>query len=623
MTSGNPSIAFTTYPKMTHKSVLPFIVLCLLGCNSTPMKKDHSTDWAENQIWYQIFVERFNNGDSSNDPVPENMLDTWPYDIPADWTISPWISDWYAEDAWMKNNSLDYYGNLQLRRYGGDLQGVLDKLNYLEELGITAIYFNPVNDSPSLHKYGARYYHHIDIHFGPDPEGDKAIIASEDPNDPSTWKWTSADKLFLKVVDEAHKKGMRVIVDFSWNHVGIPFWAFQDVKNKGINSEFKDWFEISSFDDPTTEENEFDYYGWLNINDLPELKKVNAGERKHGHPYSGNLEANVKQHIFDVSQRWLAPNGDIEDGIDGFRLDVADQIPMEFWKEYRAYVKSVKPSTYLVGEIWWEEWPDKLMDPRPYLGEAAFDAVMYYQVFKPARGFFGDNDNNMDAAELKQALEKAWKGIEVDSIRKMMSVSSTHDTPRLLTSFNNPNKYKFEAHPRDHLNYKVDRPSEEAFQRTKLYLMHQFTSLSSPHIWNGDEMGMWGGDDPDCRKPLWWPELTFDNESMAPGHPTRDQEVGFNTEWFEFYKSLIALRKAHPALHSGSFEFELAKGNVLAYSRTSDSEKLLVIFNLDATETTQEFNTLQLNEIVFGSGEITGNGVTLAPLSAALISIQP
>ena len=140
-----------------------------------------------------------------------------------------------------------FYETVHMRRYGGDLQGVIDQLDYLADLGINAIYFNPVNDSPSLHKYDVRNYHHVDIFFGPDPQGDAALIATEDPADPSTWVWTSADKLFLELIEQARQRGIRVIMDYSWNHTGIAFWAWKDVLERQQASPYADWYRIDSF----------------------------------------------------------------------------------------------------------------------------------------------------------------------------------------------------------------------------------------------------------------------------------------------------------------------------------------------------------------------------------------
>ncbi|HNX89864.1 MAG TPA: alpha-amylase family glycosyl hydrolase, partial [Paludibacteraceae bacterium] len=184
-------------------------------------KYTNPPEWAKNVIWYQIFVERFNNGDPSNDPTAETTtvanMNIVP---PKGWKTSSWTGNWFERQPWEQDAKQGFNSVIQSRRYGGDLQGVMNKLDYLQELGITAIYFNPLNDAPSLHKYDARNYHHIDVNFGPDPEGDIKLMATEDPGNPVTWKWTSADKLFLKLVDELHKRGIRVIVDYSWNHTG-------------------------------------------------------------------------------------------------------------------------------------------------------------------------------------------------------------------------------------------------------------------------------------------------------------------------------------------------------------------------------------------------------------------
>ncbi|MFC0185256.1 Alpha amylase, catalytic domain [Pseudarcicella hirudinis] len=366
--------------------------------------------WAKKAIWYQIFVERFNNGDKGNDPSPSTMdvaqLNSF---TPEGWSITPWTHNWYQQENWALNTGKSWNETSQFRRFGGDLQGVINKLDYLQNLGITAIFINPLNDAPSLHKYDARNYHHIDVNFGPDPTGDRKIIASENPVDPTSWKWTSADKLFLKLVKELHKRNIKIILDYSWNHTGTLFWAWQDIIKNQEKSAFKDWYAIKSFDNPQTPQNEFSYDGWWGIPGMPELKKTNIStERKAGHPYEGDINSAAKQHIFDVTQRWLAPNGNVSEGVDGYRLDVADQIGLGFWRDFRKKVRSVQPEAYLIGEIWWEEWPDKLMDPVPYTSGDVFDAVMFYQVYRPARYFFAKNNYEINAKQLKDSLLLQW-----------------------------------------------------------------------------------------------------------------------------------------------------------------------------------------------------------------------
>jgi cyclomaltodextrinase / maltogenic alpha-amylase / neopullulanase len=199
--------------------------------------------WAADAIWYQIFVERFRNGDPANDPTPHDMIGVTDEPVPEGWAPTPWGHDWYRQEPWAAATGRDFYGTVNFRRYGGDLQGVLDKLDYLQDLGVTALYFNPLNDAPSLHKYDARHYRHIDRNFGPDPRGDEARMAAEDPMDPATWGWTAADSLFLVLVDEVHRRGMRIIVDYSWNHTGITFWAWRDLLARQRESPFADWYE--------------------------------------------------------------------------------------------------------------------------------------------------------------------------------------------------------------------------------------------------------------------------------------------------------------------------------------------------------------------------------------------
>lgn len=573
-------------------------------------------------VWYQIFVERFRNGDPGNDPVAITMRDEHMGTIAPDgWCVTPWTQAWERPDNWMLGAGR-FQPLLQYRRYGGDLQGVLDKLDYLQELGLTAVYFNPLNDAPSLHKFDARHYHHIDIHFGPDPEGDLAIIASEDPGDPSTWKWTSADRLFLKVVDEMHRRGMKVIVDFSWNHTGTQFWAWQDIlKNQG-QSPYRDWYNITRFDDPSTPGNEFEYEGWMGVKYMPEFRKTDiTTHRQPGRPYEGDIHQGPKRHIFDVTRRWLAPDGDSTKGIDGFRLDVADHIGLKFWRDWRKELRSIKPDAYLVGEIWWEQWPDRLMDPKPYVEGDIFDAVMFYQVYRPARYFFAVTEHPMDARQLKDSLEYHWNRLRPATVGAMMNVSSSHDTPRLLTDFFNPNRYKYQANAHENPAYRTGKPDAKARARLKLYLMHLFTIPGAPQVWNGEEMGMWGADDPHCRKPLIWPDLQFEPEQRyaAPGDPVRSRydKVKFDNRHFAYYQQLIAIRKQHPVLSSGPVEFVVAEGKVLGYKRFNQEEELWVFFNLE--EKAFDYQLPEGNYIDLLSGKRQKSKLRLMPENGVIL----
>jgi len=566
------------------------LLLCPYVTASTPF--DQPPAWAKQAIWYQIFVERFNNGDKTNDQKIENtIVENMNIIPPKGWKTSEWTGDWFGKDEWMKGSDKSFSDLLQYRRYGGDLQGVLEKLDYLQELGINAIYLNPINDAPSLHKYDARHYHHVDINFGPDPEGDLKIMAQENPADPNTWQWTAADKLFLKLVNECHQRDIKVIMDYSWNHTGTIFWAWLDILKNQSASAYKDWYNISSFDDPATPENEFKYDGWYGNAYMPEFRKTEIkGERIGGKPYEGNIDDGAKQHIFDVTRRWLAPNGDLSKGIDGYRLDVAEQIGLAFWRDYRKFVRSVKDDAYLIGEIWWEKWPNVLMDPTPYMHGDMFDAVMFYQVYRPARYFFANTNHSIDARQLKDSLQYHWNKLDKQNLKAMMNVSSSHDAPRLLTDFYNPNNYKYHANPNENPAYKTGKPDKESYARLRLYLIHLFTTVGAPQIWNGEEMGMWGADDPYGRKPLMWKEMKFEPENrnnISKQKPVYDK-VRFDQATFNFYKKLIQIRKENPVLVDGETDFLLTEGKKLVYKRHTDTSEIIVVFNLEAkTQTVQ------------------------------------
>lgn len=248
-------------------------------------------DWAADAVWYQIFPERFWNGDPTNDPTRE-LLEYPPAlpEAPPSWRISPWTGDWYARDDWEREMGDDFYESYAVfhRRYGGDLQGVIDRLDYLQELGITAIYFNPVFYARSLHKYDGNTYHHIDPYFGPDPEGDLALMAQE-TEDPNTWHWTAADSLFLRLIREAHARGIRVIIDGVFNHTGRDFFAFADLRRRQQDSPYKDWYIVYSFDDPATPDtNEFDYE-LVGRQDAPRLCRQRGWHRPASRPQALHL----------------------------------------------------------------------------------------------------------------------------------------------------------------------------------------------------------------------------------------------------------------------------------------------------------------------------------------------
>ncbi|MFW6347919.1 MAG: glycoside hydrolase family 13 protein [Cyclonatronaceae bacterium] len=566
------------------------LILMLISSGCTNQAADPSESeaafsqvpqWAQEAIWYQIFVERFRDGDPSNNPTPESIEGAWPHEQPDSWQPTPWTHDWYARENWMQESNMPFYEAVHKRRYGGDLQGVLDKLDYLQELGITALYFNPLNDAPSMHKYDARHYRHVDVNFGPDPEGDRALIAAEDPADPETWVWTAADKLFLEVIQEAKARGMRVIMDYSWNHTGITFWAWQDVLENQQDSPYADWYQIESFD---TDSTAFSYPGWAGVPELVQFQRFDSVEEfEHGDLIPGRLHPGITEHIFAVTRRWLAPDGDVSKGVDGFRLDVAELLPVGFWREYRRFVRGINPEAYLVGELWWADWPEKLMDPTEWLQGDIFDAAMNYRWYRPTRQWLGGAAPALERpSEYVAHLDSISEGLRDEVLRAQMNLTASHDTPRFSTSVFNPGLNKYQANPHENPDYKLHRPDERTWRDLRLILAQQFTYVGAPHIWMGDELGMWGADDPDNRKPLIWPDYDFEDEITHPFQAEKPRDVvQADTTLLSYYKKLARLRRENPVFSYGSLEYVLSddRRNLLAYQRRHENDYALIIFN--------------------------------------------
>lgn len=595
---------------MNYRFAILLCAVLILSCAKEPvsvpieLKPAPTTppQWVKEAIWYQIMVERFHNADPSNDPTAAAIAGTYPGHVPATWAITPWTQDWYKEDNYFADvhGKTDFSGNVihsfdaktALRRYGGDLQGVLDKLDYLQNLGITAIYFNPINDAPSLHKYDARHWRHVDVNFGPDPTGDVALIQKENPVDPSTWVMTKADQLFLTVIQAAKARNIRIILDYSWNHTGHTFWAWQDVLKNQQESAYADWYWVKQFDDKTTPDNEFDYDGWFGVFDLPEIQETEYTDHSDRVTLvEGDIKSQAaKDHIFAVTRRWLDPNGDGDpsDGVDGFRLDVAAELPLGFWRDYRIYVKSINPEAYLVGEIWWEKWPDELFDPAAVLQGDVFDGVMNYRWYKAARQYFAKAPSPLTPTEFVDELNHLNKGIASPYQHTMMNMSASHDSPRLSTSFFNNNQYKVNAKASANSDYKINKPNAKAIAAVKLLLAHQFTYVGAPQIWAGDEMGMWGSDDPHNRKPLIWPEFVFENESSHPLGKTRpSDEVKFDQSLFEYYQFMVKLRRANEVLSLGQIEFVEQDNSkqLLSYRRFNNlGDNAYIVFNASEKE---------------------------------------
>lgn len=559
--------------KNTLKIFSPWLILLLLSIAFG--QPDVSPDWVADAVFYQIFPERFRNGDSANDPLLQDQLGSWPHDLTSPWHISPWTSDWYQLQPWEKAGGHDFWYNAQRRRYGGDLQGIIDQLDYLQKLGVTALYLNPIFDSPSLHKYDAATYIHVDHNFGPRPLLDKKIMSSEDHTDPATWQWTSADSLFLRLVRQLHKRGMKIILDGVFNHVGIRHWAFLDLQKNGPDSPYKDWFIVKRWDDPSTPQNEFAYKGWVGVKELPEWREDKSG-----------LVPPVKKHIFQIVQRWMDPNGDGDpsDGIDGWRLDVAEMIAHPFWKAFRKQVKKINPKAYITGEIFWDDWQNnKLMDPAPWLKGDEFDGVMNYRWAALVTRYFIDHRQKISSSDFIRQLLNLDFSYRPEVRYQLQNLMDSHDTDRLASNVVNPDLF-YDKHvgARDNPHYNVRKPNAYEWRIVRLIALFQFTAPGPPMIYYGTEAGMWGGDDPDDRKPMVWPDFKYENEMANVSQTPRPSDVvAFDKNLFDYYHHLISLRKKEIALRRGDFNpfIEDDKQDVIGYSRTYKNQSVLVLIN--------------------------------------------
>jgi glycosidase len=582
-----------------------FFLFLFTGCRTetSPVNSSgaHPPKWAKDAIWYQIFPERFRNGDLNNDPKFRDTFGSWPHDTVFQWQLSPWTADWYQLQPWEKANGKDFYYNAARRRYGGDLQGIIDKLDYLQELGVNAIYLNPIFEAPTLHKYDGERHHHIDNNFGPDPERDKAVWAQENFTDPATWKWTSADSLFLKLIAETHARKMRIIIDGVFNHVGVTNVAFQHAMKSGLKSPYKDWFKIKAWDDPATPENEFDYEGWYGVKDLPEVLEV-----------GDDLAPGPKAYFKAVVRRWMDPNGDGDpsDGIDGWRLDVAEMVPKGFWRDFRKWVREINPQAYLTGEVWWEDFRNnKMFNAVPWLQGDIFDAVMNYRFADAMLKYFVDDENAYDARQLHERLKQLLSEYPSEVNYVLMNLMSSHDTERLATMVANPNRMiDHGGNVRDNPAFEVRKATAEEIKIQKLITAFQMLYLGAPMIYYGDEAGMWGADDPDDRKPMVWPDLVYEPEKSHPlGKPRPEDPVIFDGELFNYYKTFTAIRRDHHAIRRGDFQFAKVSesSEVFAFTRSDGTQSILCLFNRSSAS--QEIalpERFMQNQFLYGEGNL-------------------
>lgn len=512
-----------------------------LGCSHAHAQR-HGPEWSRGMVWYQVFPERFANGNPHNDPTQERST-TVSWGLSFDETAIEEI-----ERAWMlragEPRRFGYDPNrpggsvsnvIFQRRYGGDLQGVYTYLDELQALGVEGIYLCPIFTSTSLHKYDAADHRHIDPTLGhPGETRSTGVVRADsswDPSDETSWEWTAADNWFIEIfVQAVHDRGMKLMLDGVWNHVGIDHWAFNDVREKGDASSFADWFEVE-FNDTGKLSGWKSWNGWSG--GLPVFQQTEGGD----------LVPGPKAHIMAVTRRWMDPNGDGDpsDGIDGWRLDVANEIGRPFWNDWRALVKAINPEALIVGEIWF--------DAAEYFDGTAFDSQMNYPMAFAVSDWLSIGHMKGDAQSLAGRLREVYSH-DLETDLGQLNLMTSHDTERLGSLMENDFQrgYDNEAHPwRDATRYERDQVSDNALVRALVANMVMVANPGSVMIYNGDEFAMAGADDPDNRRPI--------PEQYLSGTGLDDRQVWYLDQLRWMY-SLLSHEEIGPILRHGSGEWE-------------------------------------------------------------------
>jgi glycosidase len=433
------------------------------------------------------------------------------------------------------------------------------------------------------------------------------------------------------MVRGAHERGLRIILDGVFNHAGLGFFAFEDVRRHQQDSRFKDWFKIESWNNPETPEDEFSWRGWHGVRDMPEFAEVWVDGR-------GDLVPGVRDYFMAVTRRWMAPDGDASRGVDGWRLDVTWMVPEGFWQDWNALVRDIKPGAMTITEMWKDA-------PKITLG-GHFDATMNYEGFAmPVKGWLFDSALN--ASEFAAWLDRTRAEWPEPNALRLQSLLDSHDTPRISSAafdgrpgkdYLKPREFDLavsgRVSPKNNPDFRWRQPDERAWRLVRMAVVLQMTYVGTPFIYYGSEAGMWGANDPDCRKPMVWYDLEHDPEFTAPdGRRVEPEEVKFDRNLHAFYRAAIALRRGTPALHDGDFRWLSFHNddNTLAFLRSSPGGQVITVFNRHEERRTVRFAAPpgwpeDVVPAVFvsdgGSAVLRRQGgellVELAPLSAAV-----
>lgn len=466
----------------------------------------HTPDWVKHAVFYQIFPDRFAR--------------TTRTDLPPEMQVP--LEDW---------NSPPTFEGYK----GGDLWGVAEHLDYIQSLGINAVYFTPIFRSASNHRYHTHDYHVVDPLLG-------------------------GDKAFFYLLEAAHDRNIKVVLDGVFNHASRGFHYFNDILENGPHSPWLDWFKIKGWplsaydgDKPAN------YEGWWDNRALPEFNHENAQAR---------------EFIMQVGEYW------IEKGIDGWRLDVPFEIEVEgFWEEFRDRVKAINPDAYIVGEVW--------DDASRWLDGNQFDGVMNYLFTGPAIAFTAKDNVLMPLVESVgyhpyPALDAKGYAEKIDALLKLypweiqqtqLNLLSSHDIARMFSVVN------------------------EDISSVELATLLLMTFPGAPSLYYGDEVGLPGKLDPDCRRAF-------------------PEEKDWNQDLLKTHKDLIALRHSQPALRTGKYQTLAAEGDCYVFARTLGTEMVVVAVNTSdrAIQVRLADMAMESGSVLYGDGKVDWLGDRTAML---------